>query len=254
MSAVRPALVTTAPDTTAVDELEDRLRRSVESIHTGARRVGRSQKLGPQAEATRRRLADSARRLFREQGYTRTTVADIAARAEVSLGTFYQYFEDVHDVTALVLVDFVRASLASELDRWDSLAGEAGLRGFLDRFLGLYVAHAELLELWETGKLVSPRLRALYQDYSRVYRGRLEVCVATGAAAGVVRDDLSPARLADLLATLVERYCCEHFVLHRETAVGDHVDVLVAGLVGLLGVTGPADRADRADGADGAEA
>jgi AcrR family transcriptional regulator len=222
-----------------VDELEDRLRRSVESIHTGARRVGRSQKLGPQAEATRRRLAVSARALFREQGCTRTTVAEIAARAEVSLGTFYQYFEDVHDVTALVLVDFVRASLASELDRWDSLAGEAGLRGFLDRFLGLYVAHAELLELWETGKLVSPRLRALYQDYSRVYRARLESCVVAGVAAGLVRDDLPPARLADLLATLVERYCYEHFVLHRETSLGDHVDVLAAGLVGLLGLVEP---------------
>ncbi|QIG43722.1 TetR/AcrR family transcriptional regulator [Nocardioides anomalus] len=240
MSAARA----TALDTAAVDELEDRLRRSVESIHTGARRVGRSQKLGPQAEATRRRLADSARALFREQGYTRTTVADIASRSEVSLGTFYQYFEDVHDVTALVLVDFVRASLASGLDRWDSLAGEPGLRGFLDRFLGLYVAHAELLELWETGTLVSPRLRSLYQDYSRVYRGRLEACVVTGVAAGRVRADLPASRLADLLATLVERYCYEHFVLHRETALDDHVDVLAAGLVGLLGLRGPSEGAD----------
>jgi AcrR family transcriptional regulator len=225
---------------TDVEELEDRLRRSVESIHTGARRMKRSKVLGPQAEQTRRRLATSARELFREQGYTRTTVAEIAARSEVSLGTFYQYFEDVHDVTALVLVDFVRASLASELDRWDSLGGEPALRDFLDRFLGLYVENVELLELWETGKLVSPRLRSLYQDYSRVYRGRLEACVVAGVDAGAVRDDVAPDRLADLLATLVERYCYEHFVLHGEHQVGDGVDVLAAGLVGLLGLTDPA--------------
>lgn len=227
------------PDPPGVDELEDRLRRSVESIHVGARRMSRSKVLGPQAEQTRRRLADSARELFREQGYTGTTVAEIAARAEVSLGTFYQYFEDVHDVTALVLVDFVRASLASELDRWDSCGGEPGLRDFLQRFLGLYVVNAELLELWETGKLVSPRLRSLYQDYSRVYRARLEECVAVGAACGAVRADLPPAALADLLATLVERYCYEHFVLFGEDEIGDGVDVLAAGLVGLLGLGEP---------------
>jgi AcrR family transcriptional regulator len=230
----------TTPDP-AVDDLEDRLRRSVESMHTGARRVGRSQKLGPQAEATRRRLAVSARALFRQQGCTRTTVADIAAGAEVSLGTFYQYFEDVHDVTALVVVDFIRASLASELDRWDSTGGEPALRGFLDRFLRLYVANAELLELWETGKLVSPRLRALYQDYYRVYRARLEECVLRGVEAGAVRDDVPADRLADLLATLTERYCYEHFVLLGEKEVGDGVDVLTAGLVGLLHLTGPTE-------------
>jgi AcrR family transcriptional regulator len=231
---------------TGVEELEDRLRRSVESIHTGARRMKRSTVLGPQAEQTRHRLAASARQLFREQGYTRTTVAEIAARSEVSLGTFYQYFEDVHDVTALVLVDFVRASLASELDRWDSLGGEAALRDFLERFLTLYVANVELLELWETGKLVSPRLRSLYRDYARVYRGRLQECVVAGVDAGVLRADLPSDRLADLLATLVERYCYEHFVLHGEPEVGDGVDVLTAGLVGLLGLTGPVERAEPA--------
>lgn len=232
------------PAPTDVDALEDRLRRSVESIHTGARRMKRSRVLGPQAEQTRRRLADSARELFRDQGYTGTTVAEIASNAEVSLGTFYQYFEDVHDVTALVVVDFIKASLASELDQWDSLGGAAALRGFLDRFLRLYVVNSELLELWETGKLVSPRLRSLYQDYSRVYRGRLEDCVRTGIEGGTVRADVPPDRLADLLATLTERYCYEHFVLLGEQEIGDGVDVLEAGLIGLLGLREPGERAD----------
>ena len=199
----------------------------------------RSRVLGPQAEQTRRRLADSARALFREQGYTGTTIAEIASNAEVSLGTFYQYFEDVHDVTALVIVDFIKASLASELDQWDSLGGTPALRSFLDRFLRLYLINAELLELWETGKLVSPRLRSLYQDYSKVYRGRLEDCVRAGIEAGTVRSDIPPGRLADLLATLTERYCYEHFVLLGEREVGDGVDVLGAGLVGLLGLQEP---------------
>jgi TetR/AcrR family transcriptional regulator len=218
------------------DVLEARLRRSVESINTGARRMKRSPTLGPQAELTRRKLADSARELFREHGYTKVTVAEIAQNAHVSLATFYQYFEDVHDVTALVIVDFVKASLASELDSWDPLAGLAGLHDFVGRFLGLYVRNADLLELWEVGKLVSPRLRALYQDYSAVYRGRLEECVRRGVEHGVVRADLDPAALADLLATLTERYCYEHFVLLGEREVGDGVELLTTALTGLLGL------------------
>ncbi|GAA3516159.1 hypothetical protein GCM10022234_09120 [Aeromicrobium panaciterrae] len=222
-----------------VADVEDRLRRSVESIGTGERRMKRSQVLGPQAEQTRRNLAESARRLFQEKGYTGTTVAEIAQNANVSLATFYQYFKEIHDVTALIVVDFIKASLASQLDRWDSLGGVPALRDFIDRFLGLYVRNAELLELWETGKLVSPRLRLLYVDYYRVYRARLEECVRLGVDAGTVRDDLDPADLADLMATLVERYSYEHFVLLGEREVGNGVEILTIAVTSLVGLTEP---------------
>ena len=43
-----------------------------------------------QVAATRRRVLDAARDLFVEQGYTTTTVADIAASAEVSPQTIYK--------------------------------------------------------------------------------------------------------------------------------------------------------------------
>lgn len=43
--------------------------------------------------ATRQRLLDSARELFAEQGFEATTVEQIAARAGVAKGTFFNYFE-----------------------------------------------------------------------------------------------------------------------------------------------------------------
>src|SRR6478735_7304277 len=43
-----------------------------------------------QVAATRRRVLDAARDLFVEQGYTTTTVAEIAATAEVSAQTIYK--------------------------------------------------------------------------------------------------------------------------------------------------------------------
>ncbi|TLF57643.1 TetR family transcriptional regulator [Nonomuraea sp. KC401] len=47
---------------------------------------------------TRRELAEAALRLFADQGYEPTTVAQIAAAANVSRATFFNYFTDKEDV------------------------------------------------------------------------------------------------------------------------------------------------------------
>ncbi|MFB0619505.1 TetR/AcrR family transcriptional regulator [Streptomyces sp. AGS-58] len=55
-------------------------------------------------EETRHRLLEGAARLFRERGFEATTVADIAACANVSARTFFRYFESKE---ALLLPDSV---------------------------------------------------------------------------------------------------------------------------------------------------
>ncbi|GIG69975.1 TetR/AcrR family transcriptional regulator [Phytomonospora endophytica] len=47
---------------------------------------------------TRRALVDAATRLFAEKGYAETTVAEIAAEAEVSTKTFFNYFPSKEEV------------------------------------------------------------------------------------------------------------------------------------------------------------
>jgi AcrR family transcriptional regulator len=77
--------------------------------------------LGPQVglrerkkDRTRRALADAAMRLFAERGYEDTTIADLAASAEVSLRTFYSYFPAKEDVLFADLD--ARLAAMSELD------------------------------------------------------------------------------------------------------------------------------------------
>ncbi|GAA3133922.1 TetR family transcriptional regulator [Streptomyces sp. SID486] len=55
-------------------------------------------------EETRRLLLEGAARLFEERGFESTTVADIAAYANVSVRTFFRYFESKE---ALLLPDGV---------------------------------------------------------------------------------------------------------------------------------------------------
>ncbi|MET0405612.1 MAG: TetR/AcrR family transcriptional regulator [Cystobacter sp.] len=49
-------------------------------------------KLNPKGQATRAHLLETALKLFRKQGFARTTMRDIAQAAELSLGAAYHYF------------------------------------------------------------------------------------------------------------------------------------------------------------------
>src|ERR1700683_970799 len=63
---------------------------------------------------TRASLREHALRLFRDQGYTATTVEQIAAAAEVSPSTFFRYFPTKED---LVLQDDMDTRLIEALSQ-----------------------------------------------------------------------------------------------------------------------------------------
>jgi AcrR family transcriptional regulator len=63
---------------------------------------------------TRASLREHALRLFREQGYEKTTVEQIAAAAEVSPSTFFRYFPTKEDV---VLQDDMDTRMIEAFDR-----------------------------------------------------------------------------------------------------------------------------------------
>ncbi|OJX65641.1 MAG: hypothetical protein BGO95_01960 [Micrococcales bacterium 73-13] len=67
------------------------------------------------AEATRRRLLQAARALMAEGGPESLTIAGLAERAEIGLGTFYNYFESREAIIDAVIYDIVE-TLGQRLD------------------------------------------------------------------------------------------------------------------------------------------
>ncbi len=98
---------------------------------------------------TRALLRAEARSLFAEKGFDATTVAEIAAAADVSEPTFFRYYgskvavalEPLHD-TVTAIIDAVIARPASELPLDACLTVS---EGSVDA--GLWLTHDEVLEL-----------------------------------------------------------------------------------------------------------
>jgi AcrR family transcriptional regulator len=86
-------------------------------------------------EKTRQALSSAAMRLFAERGYEATTVADIAAAAEVSTRTFFAYFpskEDVFFTGTQERLDLVRQAFAAHAGALPPLAA---MRATLDQII-----------------------------------------------------------------------------------------------------------------------
>ena len=63
-----------------------------------------------------RRILEAATSLFREVGYDSARIEDIAERAEVSVGTFYNYYENKGDILVATVSMEVEEVLASGKD------------------------------------------------------------------------------------------------------------------------------------------
>ncbi|WP_329388848.1 TetR/AcrR family transcriptional regulator [Streptomyces sp. NBC_01716] len=119
-------------------------------------------------QATRQKLYDAAVTLIAEQGFSATTVDEIAERAGVAKGTVYYNFKNKNELFEELLrhgVGLLTASLQTAADETAEREGtsvealdamvRAGL-AFIDRhpaFTQLYVA-----ELWRTNRAWQPTL------------------------------------------------------------------------------------------------
>ncbi|WP_079193980.1 TetR/AcrR family transcriptional regulator [Streptomyces sp. CB02923] len=152
---------------------------------------------GPRRGATRRKLFDAAVTLIAEQGFSATTVDEIAERAGVAKGTVYYNFASKNVLYEELLrdgIDLLAASLQDAADQAVRAGGgtrvdalDAMIRAGLDFIAGspsltqLYVA-----ELWRTNRVWQPTLQSV--------RGR-----AVAVVESVLRDAIAVGELSEEL-------------------------------------------------------
>lgn len=171
------------------------------------REAGAERPVGGRGSRTRRALLTAARDQFCEQGYGNTSVAQIAERAGVSLGTFYQYFRDRRDVMTALVNKTVSALVGDPTHVWQVREGRAGLYRVLTSYVQLYSENARFWGVWEEVTHSDQQLAHVRRDYSRLLIETVERELRRGRSSGLVRADLDPAAAAVALTGLVDRYC-----------------------------------------------
>jgi AcrR family transcriptional regulator len=112
---------------------------------------------------TRAAIREQALRLFREQGYQRTTVEQIAAAAEVSPSTFFRYFPTKEDV---VLQDDMDTRMIEALERQPAdLSPLSAVRAAVrDAFASYTEADLEVIAETTLLSMTVPEIRARATD------------------------------------------------------------------------------------------
>ena len=119
-----------------------------------------------QAEATRLRIADAARRLFADQGYGATSIEAIAAAAGVATRTVYSAFGAKREILSLICDRWLQEAGAIELAQ-QVLAIKspvARLRGAAHWLTTLYAAGFDVVVIFEAATDESAETKALLRS------------------------------------------------------------------------------------------
>ena len=113
--------------------------------------------LQARAEATRRRILESAVDLFSELGYGETGLADVLQRAGVSKGAFYYHFDSKEAVATAIIEEYRRSvmeALAASIEESAPL---------LDTVIAGSFAAASTIRANKTARIGNQLLQALTQ-------------------------------------------------------------------------------------------
>jgi AcrR family transcriptional regulator len=149
---------------------------------------------------TRASLREHALRLFREQGYQRTTVEQIAAAAEVSPSTFFRYFPTKED---LILQDDMDTRMVEAFERQPPGLGPiAAIRAASKEAIASY-SEADLDVLRQTSALTMtvPEVRARAMD--EFARTITVISEALAKRTGHPADDLAVRTLAGAIIGVI---------------------------------------------------
>ena len=91
-------------------------------------------------ENTRKRIINSAKKLFADQGYQKTTIVEISRQAGLSEAALYDYFQGKEDLL-LMIPDLWVSELLTDLD--DQLFGIQGAINKLRKYLWWYMRRVE---------------------------------------------------------------------------------------------------------------
>lgn len=159
--------------------------------------AGRPRRSKSKDVVPRERILNVAARLFRERGYQRTTVREIAERVGILSGSLFHHFRSKEEM----LREIMREAALSVCVRAEEIVSRPGTpRDHLRALIGLELEsvvgeprrdyHAVLFLEWrEVPEPARPEYTMLQRRYIRTWRAALDAC----AEGGILRCDQAAA-------------------------------------------------------------
>ncbi len=196
------------------------------------------------------RILDAALLLFREAGYDAVRTEDIAAAAEVSVGTLYNYFENKGDL----LLALVTLEVEEVLEQGVAVVKSppADIAEALNLLIGGYYDHSNTYltkELWRTAMALT--IQAAETPFSQRFTAldrslTDQVCalVAELQRRGLARGDVDAVALGQVIFNTLNQMFIEFVKLEEMTieALKAAVARQVEALALLLAAPGPSLR------------
>jgi AcrR family transcriptional regulator len=170
-----------------------------------------------QAAATRGKVAAAASELFAENGFDKTTITQVAARAGVAVPTVYALFSSKAGIVQEILSE---ARFGPSYKA--AVARARGERSPVDRLKrtaaiarGVYDGERRLLDLWRGAEMLSPDLAAVVLDAEHRRRDLQAPTIDLLIERGALKRGLKREDARDLLWSLTARELYRLLVVNR---------------------------------------
>ncbi len=165
--------------------------------------MGITRRKKKEKDQRRRQIQSAAKAEFSERGFSKTTMEDIARKAELSPGTLYLYFKNKEELYASLSLKILQFMLRrmKDLSRENDPLKKLGIlkKILLDvyEYDPLSLINMFHLQSSETLKNISPALIAEIENRSRLAIGEMAAIFSEGIQRGVFIDR-HPVALADI--------------------------------------------------------
>ena len=177
-------------------------------------------------ENTRVRIINSAKKLFAEQGYRKTTIVDISKQAGLSEAALYEYFQGKEDLL-LTIPDLWVSELLEDLD--EQLFGVRGAENKLRKYLWWYLRRIEQSPL--DAKIVYLFLKTnanflnteVYANVKKLYSYLVEI-FEEGLKTGEMKSDLDSRIARDIFVGTLDHIITRWLLKDMSYSLFDNLD------------------------------
>lgn len=177
-------------------------------------------------ENTKNRIIESAKKLFADQGYQKTTVADISRQAGLSEAALYDYFQGKEDLL-LTIPDLWVSELIGDLK--EQLFGIKGAVNKLRKFLWWYLRRIEEAPL--DAKIVYLFLKTnanfmkteVYSNVKILYSYLIDI-FEEGRTSGEMKSDLNPYFARDIFVGTMEHLITRWLLKERSYSLFENLE------------------------------